>query len=59
MTHLLADPFPAVFALDCVLDDGVVRKVLVRTGQGIQRNADAHEIDDPIDKDAATVSTSL
>jgi hypothetical protein len=51
-THLLIDPLPAVPALDGMLDDGVLGKVLVQRRQAIEREANTHEIDQPVEKEA-------
>ena len=52
-THPIANSLLAVATLDCVLDDGIPRKVLRNPSQAIQRNADAEEVDDSVDEDAA------
>jgi hypothetical protein len=51
MTHLLIDPLPAIPALDRVLDDGVLREVLIQRGQAIQREANTHKVEQPIQEE--------
>jgi len=51
-SHLLVDPLAAVAALDVVLDDGVVREPLVSGSQAVQRETDAHEVEQPVEEEA-------
>lgn len=51
--HLLTNPLPAVLALDSVLDDGVIGRPSIDKRDGIQRDADADEVEDFVDESAA------
>ena len=50
--HLLTDPLPAVLALDGMLDDGVIGCPSIDKRNSIQRNTDADEVEDFVDKSA-------
>ena len=48
--YLLTDPLPAKLALDRMLDDRVARRPPVDKRNGIQRDADADEVEDLVDE---------
>ncbi len=50
--YLFADPLAAVLAPDHVLDDGVVREILIHGRNGIQRRPHGEEVDDFVEEDA-------
>ncbi len=50
--HLLADPIPAVLALDGVFDDGVAGRPAVGQRDGVEGDADAEEGEEFVDEGA-------
>lgn len=48
---LLIDSFPAILALDHVLDDGIFAEILVQASQSIQGHAEAEKVDGFVEKD--------
>ena len=50
--YLLADPLPAVLALDSVFDDRIIRHPTVHQRNSVQRDTDADEIENFVDEGA-------
>lgn len=50
--YLFTDPLPAVFALDRMLNDGIVGRPSIHHCDGIQCDTDADEIEDFVDERA-------
>lgn len=50
--YLLTDPLPAVLAFDSVFDDRIVGRPSVHKCNSVQRDTDADEVEDFVDKSA-------
>jgi hypothetical protein len=50
LAYLVADSLPAVFALDLMLDDRVMRQPLISDCKEVKGNANAKKIDAAVDE---------
>jgi hypothetical protein len=51
-THLYTDPLPAILALHCVFDDGIIREPFIETGNSIQSQSYSQKVQAFVDENS-------
>ena len=50
--HLFVNPLPAVLALNGMLNDGVLGEALVQRREAVQREPNAHEVNESVEEES-------